>query len=142
MTAKEYLMQVKRLDEIINAKLDEVHTLRGLATKVTSTPSTDKVQMTTSHDKTGDIIAKIVDLERFINSTIDKLVDLKIEVMQTIEELEDSDYRLLLWLRYINFKTWEQIAVEMGYTYQWVCGGLHSRALTSLEIILKEKMAS
>ena len=36
MTAKEYLRQLKTLDNVINAKLLEKERIRALATKVTS----------------------------------------------------------------------------------------------------------
>ena len=53
MTAKQYLRQVKRLDDIVNAKLEQVHALRDLATRITSRPSVDGVQVSGNHDKTG-----------------------------------------------------------------------------------------
>ena len=43
MTAKEYLRQLKTLDNVINAKLLEKERMRALATKVTSNLS-ERVQ--------------------------------------------------------------------------------------------------
>jgi hypothetical protein len=141
VTAKQYLRQVKRLDDIVNAKLEQVHALRDLAARITSRPSVDGVQVSGNHDKIGDAIAKIIDLERDINETVNRLIDLKREVITNIDRVPTDDYRLLLTLRYLNFKTWEQIAVDMCYTYKWV-HILHGRALEEFEKVLAERVAS
>jgi len=41
-----------------------------------------------------------------------------------------------LTYRYINGKTWEEIAVEMHYTYKWV-HVLHGQALAEFENVLR-----
>lgn len=132
MKAKQYLRQVRRLDNAVNAKLEQVEVLRAMTTRMTANLTTDKVQESKSHDKIEKLIVKIVDLEREITDDIDKLIDLKTEVMHKIEAVQNDDYRLLLTLRYLNFKTWEQIAVEMEFTFQWV-HQLHRRALIIFE---------
>ncbi len=137
MTAKQYLRQIKRLDDLIDAKLEEMQALKTLATKVTSTPKLAVVQASGSQDKTGDIVSKIIDLEHAIGTTVDNLMDLKADVMIMFDQVENEDHRLLLWLRYINQKTWEQIAIGMGYTYKWV-HTLHGRALNDFEEIYAE----
>ena len=63
-----------------------------------------------------DVIVKIVDMENEVNADIDKLVDLKQEIMRTINAVENPEYHTLLELRYLCFKSWEEISVKMGYT--------------------------
>jgi len=77
MTAKEYLGQAYRLDQRINSKLEQVMSLRDLATKATSTLSDVAPSGTRNVHRMEDIIVKIVDLENEINRDIDNLVDLK-----------------------------------------------------------------
>lgn len=132
MTAKQYLRQVRRLDNLINAKLEQAEELRGTVMRITQNLDAVKVEKRSFNDKTGTLIAKIVDLEKEINKDIDKLIDLKAEIVSKIDKIENQDYRLILTLRYLNFKKWEQIAVEMGYSYQWV-HRLHGRALIEFE---------
>ena len=79
MTAKEYLGQAYRLDQRINSKLEQVMSLRDLATKATSTLSDVAPSGTRNVHRMEDIIVKLVDLENEINSDIDNLVDLKRE---------------------------------------------------------------
>lgn len=71
-------------------------------------------------DKIGEIVAKIIDLENEINCDIDKYIELKKEVIGIIDSVEDARLMNLLYERYLNFKTWDNIAAGMGITYQWV----------------------
>ena len=84
----------------------------------------------------ADTIVKIIDLQHDINQDIDRLVDLKREIADVITAVEDIELRVLLEKRYLCFHTWEQIAVDMGYSGKWV-RQLHDRALEATEIIIK-----
>ena len=134
MNAKEYLSQAFRLDQRINSKLDQVAFLRDLANKITTSYSMDKVEGTRQYNSKEYILVKIIDYENEIDADIDRLVDLKIEITRLIRNVTDVDSQLLLELRYLNFKTWEEIATIMGFTFQWV-HTLHKKALR--KIILK-----
>jgi len=128
MTAKEYLGQAYRLDQRINSKLEQVLSLRGLTTKATATMSDMPGGGSRNVYKMQDIIAKIVDLEDDINRDIDALVDLKREMVSVIKAVENPEYQTLLELRYLCFKTWEQIAVDMNYSIEYTFR-LHKKAL-------------
>ena len=120
MTAKEYLGQAYRLDQRINSKLEQVMSLRDLATKATSTLSDVASSGTRNVHRMEDIIVKIVDLENEINRDIDNLVDLKREMVSVIKAVADPEQQTILELRYLCFKSWEQIAVDMNYSIQHV----------------------
>ena len=128
---KQYLRQVKRLDNIVQSKLDEVETLSSLAQKITHVPKNISVQESIPQDKLSELIPQIVDLKSKIKKDVNDLLNLKLDIIQKINNVENNDYKLLLTLRYLNFKTWEKIAVEMGYSYQWI-HVLHGRALIYL----------
>lgn len=130
--AKQYLRQIRRLDDTINAKIEQIELLRSMSTNITATLSSDRVQGSKSHDKIGKLIAKIVDFEREIINDVDKLIDLKREIIHKIDAVQDDNYKLLLTLRYVNFNTWEEIADEMDFSFQWV-HELHKRALINFE---------
>lgn len=120
MTAKEYLGQAYRLDQRINSKLEQVLSLRELTTKATATMSDMPGGGSRNVYKMQDIIGKIVDLENEINADIDQLVDLKCEMVAAIKAVADPECQTLLELRFLCFKTWEQIAVEMNYSIQHI----------------------
>jgi hypothetical protein len=133
MTAKQYLRQALRLNEKIDANMLELERLRALATAVSSPDlSQDRVRASGVSDRIGNIVAKIVDLEEKINAEIDKFVGLKKEIRERLSMMPDDDLRLILQKRYINFQKWEQIAVDMNFTFQWV-HVLHKRALNEFK---------
>ena len=128
MTAKEYLGQAYRLDQRINSKLEQVLSLRDLTTKATATMSDMPGGGSRNVYKMQDIIGKIIDLENEINADIDQLVDVKREMVAVIKSVKNPEYQTLLELRYLCFKPWEQIAVEMGYSIHHLYR-LHNSAL-------------
>lgn len=133
MTTKEYLSQAYRIDQRINSKLEQIVSLRELATKATSTLSDTPPSGSRNIHSMEGIILKMVDLENEINKDIDTLVDLKREFVFIIKKINNPEYQTLLELRYLCFKTWEQIAVEMGYSLQHIFR-IHDKALKNINI--------
>lgn len=137
--AKAYLQCVKLYDTSIESKLREIEHLKEMITKITATLKQDAAfGAGGNHDKIGDAIAKIVDLQNEINQAVDEYVDLKRKAEAAICQIQDADHAAILRKRYFEYKTWETIACEMNYTYQWVCK-LHGRALQSLSGVLKKQ---
>lgn len=137
-TAKEFLQQVRRCDIHINSLLEEKAQMEALAAKVTSSWGGEHVSGSGNQDKLGDTIAKIIDLERKIDSAVDKFVDKKAEVRAVIEKVKNPDHLELLLKVYIHYETLEKVACEMGYTYRNACY-IHGRALQTVEAILAER---
>lgn len=120
MTAKEYLGQAYRIDQRINSKIEQLSSLRSLATKATSTLSETPPSGTRNVHRMEDTIVKIIEMEDEINSDIDRLVDLKNDIMKIIKSVSDLEQQTILELRYLCFRTWEEISVEMGYSVQQI----------------------
>ena len=131
MNTKEYLSQAYRIDQRINSKLAQVMSLRDLLGKATGTLSDTPKAATPNPHSMEDTIAKMVDLENEINEDIDALVDLKAEIMRRIKRVENTEYQTILELRYLCFKRWEEIAVDMGYSLRRVYE-LHDCALEEI----------
>ncbi len=132
MTTKEFLNQAYRIDQRINSKLEQIISLHALATKATSTLSDMPINKTESQRRMADVIAKIVDLETEINKDIEKLVEIKKDIVSTIKKVQNPELQTLLELRYLCFRTWEQVASEMGYSIQNAYK-LHDRAIKILK---------
>ena len=139
MTAKEYLKRAWNVDQRINSKLHQLDSLKDMATKATSTLGTEPVSGTRNVQRMADTIDNIVALENEINDDIDRLVDLKRTVIKTISKVQDTNCLTLLELRYLSFKSWDDIAAEMNYTSRWV-HIMHSKALAAVEKILAERV--
>ena len=78
-------------------------------------------------------IVKLIELENEINDDIDKLVDLKKTIMDRIASVKSDENRLILELRYLSFKTWEDIAEIMNYSYRQV-HRIHSEAFKDFKV--------
>ena len=131
MSTKDYLSQAYRIDQRINSKLAQVMSLRDLLGKATGTLSGAPKAATPNPHSMEDTIAKMVDLENEINEDIDALVDLKAEIMQRIKRVENTEYQTILELRYLCFKRWEEVSVELGYSIQHLFR-LHDEALEAV----------
>ena len=133
MSTKDYLSQAYRIDQRINSKLAQVMSLRDLLGKATGTLSGAPKAATPNPHSMEDTIAKMVDLENEINEDIDALVDLKAEIMRRIKHVENTEYQTILELRYLCFKRWEEIAVEMNFSLQHLYR-LHEKAVNCAKI--------
>ena len=120
MTAKEYMEQARYLDMQINSKIEQVRSLNELATRVTTVYSDMPHSPNRNTSRMEETIAKIIDLESEIDRDIDALVDLKREIMRVVNSIESAEYRTILEMRYLQFKKWEQIALQMSTDLRWV----------------------
>ncbi len=80
-----------------------------------------------------DTVVKIIDLQEEINRDIDKLVDLKRDIVKAIKRVKKPEYQILRELRYLCFKTWEEIAVKMNCSIDNVFK-MRNKALKIFEI--------
>ncbi len=133
MNTKGYLSQAIWLNQMIDSKLEQLETLKSLAMKVTFSFTKEKIQGgNIEKSKMENTIVKIIDLENEINNDIDRLIDLKKDIQDTISQMDDLNQQLLLELRYISGKGWNEIAVLMGYDPRTVFR-IHGKALKSFE---------
>lgn len=133
MNAKEYLNQGFLINERIDSKIEQIAMLRTLATKTSVTLSDMPGDPNKGKSKIEELLVKIADLESEISADIDKLVELKGNIMDVINEVEDPEESLVLNLRYLNFFSWEDIAVKMDCSVRNV-HIVHSRALEHVVI--------
>ena len=133
MNAKEYLGQAYWLDKRINSKLNMVMSLRETATKTTSVMHDDVVSHTRNVHSMQDVIVKIIEIERELDADIDRLVDLKAEVRRAISQVEEPEQQLVLELRYLCYKKWSEIMIELNYSEPTVYR-LHDEALKKIAV--------
>jgi DNA-directed RNA polymerase specialized sigma subunit len=137
MTAKEYLSQALWLNQRINTKLEQLANLKALAMRVNSNHIREKVSG--GRDLRGpfeNTMAKIVDLENEINQEIDQLIELKQEIMDTISQVDDPIGQIILEMRYVNGKGWDEIARDIKFDIR-TAFRIHGKALKQIEEIRK-----
>ena len=119
MEAKEFLQQVKTIDLRIKNKLIEKQQWRDLALTITSNMDVVKVQSSGSKDKMASAVEVCVDVEDEILREVICLRDEKKKVTQTIEKLYSPTEYDVLHLRFIQYKTLQDIADQYGKDYGW-----------------------
>lgn len=115
------------IEQLIRAKEKSFE----LACRVNSDRSGERVQESkknTSEDKN----LTYAEYSRLLDSKIDDLYKIKMEIQEAINQVDNSIYRALLTARYINFKSWEQIAVDLHYSYYHVVKHLRVKAIRSI----------
>lgn len=113
MNVREWLEGLKRLDELIDAKIAEKERVRTLM--VNTVGSLDGMPHAPGiTDKVGNLTVKLITLEEELNALIDKYVDDKAEIVKAIEQLPDREYGVI-HRYYIRRMTLEQAAEDMGY---------------------------
>jgi len=133
LTTKEWFARGRRLDEHINSLLTTRDRLWDGLTSTTARYTGDVVDGTKDPHKYDGLVA----MEDMIDREVNRLYDIKQEILSVILQLRDNRYRDVLMKRYVDIKTWEQIAVEMHYSYMQVCR-LHGEALKAAEPYIPE----
>ena len=137
MTAKEYLNQAYRIDQRINSKVAQIASLRDLLTKTNAVISDMPGNPNRDRSRVDDIIVKIISIEDEIKTDINTLLSTKSDIMHTIKAVDEPGCQMLLELRYLCFKSWEEISEEMGYCSQHIYR-IHTEALEMVEKIQNE----
>ena len=127
VTPKEYLRQLRVFSIKIQQKKDELESLKAAAENVTASIDNERVQ-TSPKDRMPEDISRIVDLESEIYKDIQELLILKNKIINEIQELSNPVYIEILYKRYVEYKSLEEISVELSYSYIHV-KRLHGYAL-------------
>ena len=135
MTAKEYLSQAYLLEQQVRVKLEQIESLKSLASYVSVDFTREPVSHTRNVSSMQDTVLKIMELNKELDARVDALVDKKIEIMKTIDQVQRVEYRLILEERYISFCTWGEIAMDLQYSLRNV-QRMHGKALKIVQEIL------
>ena len=138
MTAKEYLSEAYKIDDDINSKLEQIASLRELATKATTVISDMPGSPNRNLHKMEDAIVKLTDLEAELNEDINRLATMKVDITRMIKRVTNRQERNVLEKRYLCYETWEQISVDMGYSIQHTFR-IHDLGLQKIEEFLKDE---
>lgn len=139
MTAKQYLRQAYRLNELINSDLAELEQLKVLSRSVSSPNLSGMPSSGTRKQEAPFVnaVMKIIELEKVIDAEIDRFVDLKKEIRDVINKVPDNSQKLVLKLRYIQFLKWESVAAEMDLSLKQV-HRIHNGALKNVKLPFTE----
>lgn len=132
MTAKEYLQQAYRLNEVIAKKQQEYDRIGSVATN-TAPNVTGMPRSGGKNDKVCECAVNRANLSGEIDICIDMLIRCKKCIAYSIREVSNKQYRKLLVLRYIRFKSWEDIAKAMKKSQNHVQNRMHDKAIAKIK---------
>lgn len=127
MTAKEYLNDIRKLDNEIQTLKEQIDRLRQDAEGVRAMELTDMPKGGKTRDM-GDAVADVVDLQMLCAEYISDLVRRKSDAMACISKIEGSELRNVLFLRYMQCLEWDEIIDRLHYSRRTVFH-LHGEAL-------------
>lgn len=132
MTTKEWLCRAQNIDREIGQLMRERRNAWDRAVSITSRLNSACVSGTKDPHKYD----ALVEYEMVIDAKVDELYNTKREIQQAIWAVQDGTLRAVLLERYIEGKKWEQIAVELNYSYMQICR-LHGKALAEIKDVIK-----
>lgn len=137
MDVKEQLKQIRKYDEEIESKIELIQRLRAKGEKCTSVIS-DEPRTSGTSDKTS-IIDKRIDLENRLGERVKELYVMIDWAEKEIASLEDSLQRTILTEYYLKRRTWEEVAVKLGYSFQHT-HFIHGQAIKTLRNKTSDKI--
>ena len=133
MTAKEWLIRARKMSGRLRALQESKAQAFARATNAVLGGS-ERV----SGGEPGDKLAAYAEVSLAVDRQIEKLEQVRAEILQVIGQVEDNTLATLLTEYYVNDKTWEEVAVQMQYSWRWV-RRLHARALDQVQEILDNR---
>lgn len=116
------------LQQQIDAYKIELQNLRDDASRITPAYSLAPGGSGTGQ-RIENAMAKIVDAENIIQAEMEILMVALGEIRQLVSLVDDPILRLILHKRYLCYQKWEQIAVDLNYSWKQI-HRLHNKVLS------------
>jgi DNA-directed RNA polymerase specialized sigma subunit len=137
LKAKDFLLQLPKLEALIKNKLIEKQQWKDIALGITPQMSGDRVQSSGNQQKMACAIERMIDIEKELDDFVDSLIATRNEVLSVIEQLESDEYDFL-HLVYVQHFTLKEVANLKDYSYSWATT-FHGNALKKVQKILDSK---
>lgn len=148
--AKEYLLQVRKLDAIIRNKKMEIAQWKDIATGTTSNSEGERVQSSSDPHKMENAVVTYADIEKEMVEELVSFVKKKNEIIATIQQLNTTEYDVIHKMyigvleedqhgfSYVKYLTLDEIAELYEKSYSWATS-IHGRALKNVQMIIDKK---
>ena len=111
---RQDLENLRFLDEQIKRKLERIDYLRMKMLPSAIQYKADKSATATVFDPIGDIYAEIDIEDRKVDKLIDRYYDERQAAINTINKLKDRRKRNILYYRYIEFMSWQEVEKQVN----------------------------
>ena len=134
MKAYDFLNKIKLLNILINNKKLQLESLKALC-EYPPLDNSEKVQSSSKSDSSANRIINYVELKDELEKKINELCEFKQEVIDVIDKVDDPRLVDLLYKKYVDCKSWQQISDESGLSRQWLWK-LNKKAIKKVQKIL------
>lgn len=133
MQVQKYLQQLKVLDtKIEQKKLQCIELKKKTSNAGAIQYDKEAVQTTKTGDRVEKMIVRYIELENEINDDIQRLQEAKNTIINQIHQMTDDRYMKVLFKKYVEYKSYKLIAIEMSYSFDYV-KELHHDALNAFD---------
>ena len=137
MESKEYLESYRRIAERLKVLMAEIERLRAEAESV-SLNLDGMPHGKGKDDKTARLAIQLAEMETKLQGELSTLWSKRMEIINLLGKMQKHKHQTLLHKRYIECKSWEVIAYEMGISWRH-CYRLHGSALNEFNDIMNKK---
>ena len=127
---KKQLQRYGWLQKNIQRLEEKILELRAAAEKMTMTISDKPRDASPERDKAANMTVKMMDVEKLLNEQLHQSYILFQEVEKVVSKLPERE-QYLIRARYIDCRSWEEIAMDMGYAEAQIYR-IHLKALKIL----------
>lgn len=137
MTAKEYLEQLPGMRVRINAIRRKIAECKDRASDTSAKLSDQRVSG--GCGKIEGNVGEAVDIEAGLKELLKEFEKFELRASREICSMPNSLYSGLLFEKYINGLSWEQVAEAIDKDIDYTRKVLHSKALSEFDTIIPEK---
>ena len=131
MTTKEWLNRGRDAMREIET-LEKAKSAAASRAALAKSEITEKIAKRTK-GRNDETLVKYAEYSAELDRQIAELHYTLAEIARAIYSVRDGTLRLVLLNRYVLFKTWEQIAVDMNFTYRHITR-IHGKALQEVNV--------
>lgn len=128
-SVKEYLQQIRRNEEQIRRLEETIATIHSEMSGLRSPRfDTDRVQTSGNDDRLLLLLARCESVEARLQEDRAERITTNGIIIQQIGQLPNHNHSEVLYLRYVKYLKWDDIAERMHFNRRWV-ERLHGAAL-------------
>ena len=137
METKEYLESYRRIEERMRILTAEIERLRAEAESA-SINLDGMPHGTGKGDRLERLAIQLAEMETELQHEMSRLWSKRMEIINLLGSMKSHKHQTLLHKRYIECKSWEVIAYEMGISWRY-CYMLHGSALNEFGELLNKR---
>lgn len=139
MTAKQHLLQIRKLNRRIYILSEEIEVRKARLTSITMPLGGEKVQTSVHGDRFADMIAALADKELQQESMLLIYQEMRDKIVEEILGIENELQQAVLYERYVNCCDWDQIARKLIFSKSHLYR-IHGNALVAFTKKYQDKL--